>query len=168
MDEEEYRSAMVLLHDFEKSGIHLPSKKREEFIHLSDLIIHLGRNFIQQNPRAIDTVKIPVSELTGIPIHQTHVKNGFAYIPTDSPQAQTILKYAKNEQVRKQVYQSIYSATEESIDTLESLMKTRAQLATLVGNSSFAELHLQDKMAKNPGKEQHESLKMKKKTEMTK
>ncbi|KAG1183615.1 hypothetical protein G6F36_008317 [Rhizopus arrhizus] len=151
MDEEEYKSAMVLLHDFEKSGIHLPSKKREEFIHLSDLIIHLGRNFIQQNPRAIDTVKIPVSELAGIPIHQTHVKNGFAYIPTDSPQAQTILKYAKNEQVRKQVYQSIYSATEESINTLESLMKTRAQLATLVGNSSFAELHLQDKMAKNPG-----------------
>jgi intermediate peptidase len=73
------------------------------------------------------------------------------------------LKYAKNEQVRKQVYQSIYSATEESIDTLESLMKTRAQLATLVGNSSFAELHLQDKMAKNPGKEQHGSLKMKRK-----
>lgn len=147
---EEHRSALVLLQDFEKSGIHLPNKKREEFVHLSDLIIHLGRDFIQRNPRAVHSVKIPMSMLSGVSIPESFIEGGFAFIPTDSQYAHAILKHSKNDQVRKQVYQSMYSATEESIDVLENLMKTRAQLATLVGNSSFAELQLQDKMAKNP------------------
>lgn len=159
---EEHRSALVLLQDFEKSGIHLPNKKREEFVHLSDLIIHLGRDFIQRNPRAVHSVKIPMSMLSGVSIPESFIEGGFAFIPTDSQYAHAILKHSKNDQVRKQVYQSMYSATEESIDVLENLMKTRAQLATLVGNSSFAELQLQDKMAKNPGNKEEKKKKKEK------
>ncbi|KAI9254026.1 peptidase family M3-domain-containing protein [Sporodiniella umbellata] len=146
----EHKSALVLLHDFEKSGIHLPDKKRKEFVRLSDLVIHLGREFVQQNPHAIQKVKIPLSMISGISVPKTYINDGFAYIPTNSQYAHAILKYGENESVRKQMYQCINSATEESIEVLENLMKTRAQLATLVGNSSFAELQLLDKMAKNP------------------
>lgn len=152
---DEYAAAIVFLRDFEKSGIHLPNKQRAEFVGLSDQIIHIGRDFIQMNPRAIHKVKINQSDLAGVGpsvIRNVMNKDGYAYVPTDSTECQMILKYAKNEHVRKQVYESMNSATKESIVTLEELMVTRADLATLVGRESYAELQLQDKMAKNPSK----------------
>lgn len=150
--EDEYSSAMVFLRDFIKSGIHLPSKQRTEFVELSDQIIHLGRNFIQMNPRAIEQVKIQQSALNGVSpsIIKNIVSNdGYAYVSTDSTECQMILKYAKNSNVRRQVYESMTSATKESIMTLEQLMFTRSELATLVGSKSYADLQLHDKMAKS-------------------
>lgn len=107
------------------------------------------------NPRAIKQVKIPQSGLTGVSSTVTRSvlsKDGYAYVPTDSAECQMILKYATNENVRQQVYESMNSATRESIHVLEQLMRTRSELATLVGKDSYAELQLQDKMAKNPSK----------------
>jgi intermediate peptidase len=152
---DEHAAAIVFLRDFEKSGIHLPSEQRAEFVELSDQIIHIGRNFIQMNPRAIEQVKIQESALSGVSpsvIRNIMTKDGYAYVPTDSTECQMILKYAKNENVRRQVYESMNSATKESIMTLEQLMMTRSELATLVGKDSYADLQLQDKMAKNPSK----------------
>ena len=150
---DEYASAMVFLKDFQKSGIHLPAKKKEEFVALSDQIIHLGREFIQANPRAIEQVKISQSALNGVSpnmMRRGMNKDGYVYVPTDSGECQMILKYAKNENVRRQVYESMNSATKESIHVLEELLGTRSKLATLVGFDSYSSLQLQDKMAKNP------------------
>jgi intermediate peptidase len=154
---DEQAAAIAFLRDFEKSGIHLPNKKRAEFVDLSDRIIHLGREFIQMNPRAIEQVKIQSSALAGVSptVARSILKNqkdGYAYVPTDSTECQMILKYAKNEHIRRQVYESMNSATKESISTLEHLLWTRSELATLVGRESYAERELQDKMAKNPSK----------------
>ncbi|OBZ84616.1 Mitochondrial intermediate peptidase [Choanephora cucurbitarum] len=151
---DEHAAAIVFLRDFEKSGIHLPNKKRAEFVNLSDKIIHLGREFIQMNPRSIHHVRVEPAELAGLSpqaIRSMTRKDGYAYIPTHAPESQMVLKYGEREHVRKQVFEGMHSATEESIQILEQLMTTRADLATLVGNSSYAELQLQDKMAKNPG-----------------
>lgn len=107
------------------------------------------------NPRAIKQVKIKHSSLGGVSpsvIRSVVSKDGYAYIPTDSTESQMILKYAQNENIRRQVYESMNSATKESIMTLEQLMMTRSDLATLVGRKSYADLQLQDKMAKNPSK----------------
>lgn len=150
---DEYAAAIVFLRDFEKSGIHLPAQEKEEFVALSDQIIHIGREFIQMNPRAIEQVKIQESALTGVSpsvIRNMMKKDGYAYVPTDSTECQMILKYAKNENVRRQVYESMNSATKESISTLEQLLETRSELASLVGVDSYSALQLQDKMAKNP------------------
>lgn len=107
------------------------------------------------NPRAIKQVKIKHSALGGVSpsvIRSVVSKDGHAYVPTDSTECQMILKYAQNENIRRQVYESMNSATKESIMTLEQLMMTRSDLATLVGRESYADLQLQDKMAKNPSK----------------
>lgn len=152
---DEYAAAIVFLRDFEKSGIHLPNKQRADFVELSDQIIHVGREFVQMNPRAIHTVKINKYDLAGVGpsvIRNVTNRDGYAYVKTDSTECQMILKYAKDENVRKLVFESMNSATEESIATLEDLMLTRAELARLVGRDSYAELQLQDKMAKNPSK----------------
>lgn len=156
---DERAAAFAFLRDFEKSGIHLPNKKRAEFVDLSDRIIHLGREFIQMNPRAIEQVKIQPSALAGLSptvarsIMNQSKKDGYAYVSTDSAECQMLLKYAKNENIRRQVYESMNSATKESISTLEQLLWTRSELATLVGRGSYAERELQDKMAKSPSKQ---------------
>ncbi|KAF7731691.1 Mitochondrial intermediate peptidase [Apophysomyces ossiformis] len=150
---DEHTAAIVFMRDFEKSGIHLPEQQRAKFVGLSDRIILLGREFIQRDPRAIDNVKVPKSLLKAIG-HNTsgsgRVNADYTLVPTDSSTCQLLLKYSPNEQVRKQIYEAVNSANKESILILEQLMKTRAELARLVGKSSFAELQLQDKMAKNP------------------
>ncbi|KAI9477844.1 MAG: hypothetical protein EXX96DRAFT_523965 [Benjaminiella poitrasii] len=150
---DEYAAAIAFLRDFEKSGIHLPDQKKAEYVRLSDQIIQLGREFIQMNPRSIQHVKVPVRSLVGVGtnvIRSLPQKEGYAYISTDSIECRMILKYAKNEAVRRHMYEAINSATKESVLVLETLMQTRARLATLVGKKSYAELQLMDKMAKSP------------------
>lgn len=151
---DEHAAAVVFLRDFEKSGIHLSSSQRSQFVELSDRIIYFGREFIQRNPRAISHVKINPNSLRGFgrSITQPYKRDdGFAYIPTDAQECQIILKYANDENLRRQLYEAMNSASPESIQVLELLMKTRAELALLVGKKSFGHLHLQDKMAKDPG-----------------
>ncbi|KAI9310958.1 hypothetical protein BX666DRAFT_2002038 [Dichotomocladium elegans] len=150
---DEHAAAIVFLRDFEKSGIHLSDKHRSKFVELSDRIIQCGRDFIQQDPRGITHLKLDPTALGGLAqsiVRSYPIKDGYLYVPTESSECQIILKYADNENVRKAAFEAINSATEESVSTLERLMLSRAELANLVGRGSYAELQLQDKMAKNP------------------
>ncbi|KAI9494810.1 hypothetical protein BDB00DRAFT_817165 [Zychaea mexicana] len=151
---DEHAAAIVFLRDFEKSGIHLPNKQREKFVELSDQIIQLGREFVQRDPRGVQRIRIDPKSLNGLGQSMARAgsldKDGYLHLPTDSQECQLILKYGENENVRRQVYEAVNSANGDSVAILEHLMKTRAELANLVGKSSFAELQLQDKMAKNP------------------
>ncbi|KAI9270626.1 hypothetical protein BDA99DRAFT_502300 [Phascolomyces articulosus] len=151
---DEHAAAIVFLRDFEKSGIHLPTKQREKFVELSDKVIQLGREFVQRDPRGVHHIKVDPKALNGLGQNLSRntamMDSGHLQLPTDSYECQMILKYSDNDQIRKQIYEAINSANQESVLILELLMKTRAELANLVGKSSFAELQLQDKMAKSP------------------
>ncbi|ORX51316.1 zincin [Hesseltinella vesiculosa] len=149
---DEHAAAIVFLRDFEKSGIHLPDAQRQQFVELSDRIILLGREFIQRQPRAASHIQLARSQLQGLPSSfLAQVSNGDVVdLATDSIDCQWILKYADQPGIRRQVYEAINSANPDSIELLEWLMRTRAELANLVGQPSYAHLQLQDKMAKNP------------------
>ncbi|KAI8367561.1 uncharacterized protein BYT42DRAFT_586716 [Radiomyces spectabilis] len=150
---DEHAAAIVFMRDFEKSGIHLPDARRAQFVKLSDRIIELGREFIQRNPRGIHQLKLQPSSVKALGpsfARSLTAEDGFVYLSTDSAECQMVLKYTENDQIRKQVYEAMNSANRESVIILELLMQTRAELAALVGQDSFAELQLQDKMAKNP------------------
>ena len=68
-----------------------------------------------------------------------------------SLQAQMIMRSAPEEEPRRRVYTAANSSTPEQIETLETLLRKRAELARLVGRESFAHMTLDDKMAKTPG-----------------
>ncbi len=68
-----------------------------------------------------------------------------------SLQAQMIMRYAPEEKPRRKIYIAANSSTPEQIEILETLLRTRGQLARLVGTESFAQMALGDKMAKSPG-----------------
>ncbi|KAI7866777.1 hypothetical protein BDF14DRAFT_1727658 [Spinellus fusiger] len=150
---DEHAAALVFLEDFKKSCIHLPSKQRSQFVELSDEVIQLGREFIQCNPRSVHKIRFDRSALAGV--NPTAFKlykhrDGYVYLPTNPDECQMVLRNANSADVRRQVYEATNSATHKSIEILEALMKTRSKIAALVGQKSFAELHLKDKMAKNP------------------
>jgi len=65
--------------------------------------------------------------------------------------AQQILQTVENEEIRRKVYLELNSSTVEQIKTLEDMLYLRGELANLIGYSSYAEMNIKDKMAKNPG-----------------
>ncbi|KAG9286022.1 hypothetical protein G9A89_022698 [Geosiphon pyriformis] len=153
---EELQVANVFLRDFEKSGIHLPAKQREKFVQLSDKIITLGRKFYK-NPstKSIRQIEVsPLSRLGGLTsdyIQGITIKNNnCAIIPTSPWDAQMILKYARDEEVRKDMYVASNSASRSQLSTLEDLLRTRAELANLIGMESYGHMFLIDKMVKSP------------------
>ncbi|RGB42304.1 hypothetical protein C1646_683750 [Rhizophagus diaphanus] len=149
---EEFQVANTFLHDFEKSGIHLPSSEREQFVHLSDKIITLGRQFTQiLLQKRINRINVDVSLLEGLhPGLNKDTKGNITSLSTKAWEAQMILKSVKDEGVRKKMYIAANSATKEQIILLEDLLKTRAELAKLVGMESYSHAFLIDKMVKNP------------------
>ena len=150
---EELQVANTFLRDFEKSGIHLPSSDREQFVHLSDKIIAVGRQFTQiLSQRCNKYIDVDVSLLDGLNLGINRgTKKNIVSLSTRAWETQMVLKFVKDERVRKEMYIAANSATEEQISLLEDLLKTRAELAKLVGMESYSHIFLIDKMVKDPG-----------------
>ncbi|KAJ9478860.1 Mitochondrial intermediate peptidase [Pseudozyma hubeiensis] len=168
--------AQVFLRDFEKSGIHLPPAERERFVQLSDEILVLGRGFLQdiagndasddfaKNASAkadadkSDTVELPThwleevnpTVLKAIRASAITDRDGLlTFSAADQPWVfQTLLKYAPDERARKVAFRAANYGSEAQVQRLERLLKARAELATLTGAASYAEMALGDKMAK--------------------
>lgn len=66
-----------------------------------------------------------------------------------SKDARSLLKNAIREETRKKIYIAQFSS--KSPESLENLLRARAQLAQLVGFPSYAHMLLKHKMAKSPG-----------------
>src|SRR6266542_1123816 len=90
---EELQVANVFLRDFEKSGIYLPSSDRKQFVHLSDKIIALGRQFTQKSPQN----DIDVSLFEGLhPVFSKGTKENISSITTKVWKAQMVLKFVND------------------------------------------------------------------------
>ncbi|SNX82092.1 related to mitochondrial intermediate peptidase precursor [Melanopsichium pennsylvanicum] len=170
--------AQVFLRDFEKSGIHLPPAERERFVQLSDEILVLGRGFLKditgsdasdsfsQNASSKsdldknDVVEIPNDWLEDL--NSTVRKAVLASAITDrdglltfsAPDQpwvfQTLLKYSPDSRVRKLAFRAANYGSSAQVSRLERLLRARSELATLTGASSYSEMALGDKMAKEP------------------
>lgn len=64
-----------------------------------------------------------------------------------------IMSSVSDDATRRALYVATNASTREEIDVLQALLKTRAQLASLVGKDSYAHFALDDKMTKSPGEE---------------
>ena len=159
LSHEAYQTALTFWRDFEKSGINLPPEQRERFVTLSSEILVLGRKFLSNASSSRPPAAIKPSELHGLKEFglgsrlqlQSRFTQRDLLIYPGSLQAQMIMRYAPGEEPRRKVYIAANSSTPEQIEILETLLRTRGQLARLVGSESFAHMALGDKMAKSPG-----------------
>ena len=157
---EAYQTALIFWRDFEKSGIDLPPSQRDRFVSLSTEILVLGRQFLNETMAARPPARIQWSELQDVKDLgmgarlrlQARVTKRDLLVYPGSLQAQMIMRSAPAEEPRRKVYIASTSSTAEQIETLETLLRTRGELAHLVGFPSFAHMSLGQTMAKSPGK----------------
>jgi intermediate peptidase len=158
MSEQEAKVGRMFKADFEKSGIHLESRKRDDFVNLNNQILDLGYTFTTDRSHPAGEIKVtnPDEDLKGIPSpwkeYAQSMKGGDGlWIPLDPGLCQIILTHAESERLRKDVFLALNTASEKQVDILEQLLRTRGKLARLLGKSSYSELFLADKMAQKPG-----------------
>jgi mitochondrial intermediate peptidase len=165
---EAYQTALIFWRDFEKSAINLPPEQRQRFVSLSSEILVLGRQFQNHVMASRPPTEIKPSDLDGIKnkdlgnrlILQARATKRPLLIYPGSLQAQMIMQCAPLEEPRRSVYMAANSSTPEQIDVLEKLLRARGELARLVGRKSYAEMVLDDKMAKSPGNDTRVSNKL--------
>ncbi|KZP31124.1 mitochondrial intermediate peptidase [Athelia psychrophila] len=160
LSSEAYQTALIFYRDFEKSGIDMDPAKRDHFVSLSSEILVLGRQFLDESTRTREPALISSKELIGLKDGsrlklQAKVTQRDLHVYPGSLQAQMIMRSAPIEEARYKVYVAAHKSTQEQLDVLERLLQARAELAQLVGRKSFADMTLDDKMAKSPENVQH-------------
>lgn len=156
LSQEAYYTAMVFSRDFEKSAIDLPTEQRNRFLSLSSEILTLGRSFLHEAATPRKPVPIAASDLPSTTKLRKRNWGGSllgekeVLLYPGSLQAQTVMQ-SSSEQSRFRMYMAANSSTEEQIEILERLLRSRAELAQLVGEESYAHMTVNDKMAKSPG-----------------
>ncbi|WVN85278.1 uncharacterized protein L203_100423 [Cryptococcus depauperatus CBS 7841] len=156
----ELRVAETFLSDFERSGIRLPPQARERFIKHSDTLLSLGRSFLSSalsgsTPTPPIEITNPHHLLVGLgrqfvdSLPRKHL-DGPALVAPGSWEAHMISRYARDGEARRLVYTGSMRKDEGRIRVLEDMLKKRAELADVLGKKNWAEVVLEDKMAKNP------------------
>ncbi|KZV99044.1 mitochondrial intermediate peptidase [Exidia glandulosa HHB12029] len=151
---EERETALIFWRDFEKSGIDLPPQLRTRFVQLSSEIITLGRDFVNNSNAARPPVYLPASQISGL-LRQSRMRlpigtrNTIAVYPGTS-EARMLMASVPDDATRRALYLASNSSSPEEIEVLQALLKTRAQLASLLGKESYAHVALDDKMTKSP------------------
>ncbi|KAK6354911.1 Mitochondrial intermediate peptidase [Orbilia brochopaga] len=145
----------ILLADFEKSGITLGSREKKRFVRLSSDISRVGREFVNEASTAMPYLPFQKSQLDGMdPWTLSRLSkmtnSGKVYLPARGSIAQLALQTVKDAEVRYKLYKEQQTASDRQINLLEDLLRTRAELARLVGRTSHAEVTLADKMARTP------------------
>lgn len=160
LSKEAHETALIFWRDFETCAINLPVEQRNRFVSLSTEIMVLGRQFLEQGSHARPPAVISSEELVGVKdrgmgvrlkLQARYTKRDLQVYP-GSLQAQMIMRSAPSEEPRRKVYMAANSSTQAELDVLENLLKTRGELASLVGTDSYAHMALVGKMAKTPGR----------------
>ncbi|XXG93897.1 Mitochondrial intermediate peptidase [Hypoxylon texense] len=152
-NEEEQTVATLLQQDFMKSAIHLPKGSRDRFVDLSQRISELGSHFVQDMQPEQRFLDFPSSKLYGMnpQMARRYTRGGTIRLPTLSPEATVALRTVHDEDTRKAIYYATRTASGRSIQILEAMLKSRAELANLSGFKSYGQMALHDKMmAKTP------------------
>ncbi|EJU04540.1 Metalloprotease [Dacryopinax primogenitus] len=155
---DEQQVARLFMYDFEKSGIHLPDDERRQVVELSDTIISLGAKFLHNSGQDRPPYDIGIELLDGMPPSYRREVMSASRSPWRrtlrvTPQSRAhflITRFAPNEEARRRAFIAVNSSTPNQLATLESLLDARAQLAKLVGYTSYAEMALGNSMAKQP------------------
>lgn len=150
--EQEHMVADILKKDFAKSAIDLPRGDRERFVTLSQEISEVGPEFVDLMEPAQRTTTFQSSRLKGMDpmLVRQFTKWGQATLPSIGGAASAALRTVADEATRKEIFMASRTSSRATLERLQTLLKKRAELAKLSRFGSYAELTLEDKMAKSP------------------
>ncbi|EEH11481.1 metallopeptidase Mip1 [Histoplasma capsulatum G186AR] len=150
--QEEKVTAMVLINDFMKSGIHLPPEKKKRFVELCNSINDAGFRFVNGMEPKIGKLSFHRNKLRGMDPTLLDKMRRWSdiHIPIDSPMPDIALKSVHDENTRKLIYLTSRKSSDAQLHRLTQLLELRAELAQLTGYRSYAHMAMSDKMAKSP------------------
>lgn len=150
--EEESVVANILAKDFSKSAIDLPAGVRKRFVEISNDIVEVGTEFVNEMTPAKDSISFESSRLKGADpkLVKQLTRWGSVTLPTTGTAAQVVLRNVDEPDIRRDMYIANRTASRKSIRQLEKLLTSRSTLANIAGYQTFGHMTLVDKMAKTP------------------
>jgi intermediate peptidase len=150
--EEEKTVAAILEKDFSKSAIDLAEVDRKAFVDISNEIVQVGSEFVDNIAAATPYLSLESSRMKGMdPVFVRQLTRwGSVSLPTVGMPATLALRTVEDAETRREIYMASRKSTTENLQRLEQLLKSRAGLARLSGYESFGHMTLGDKMAKTP------------------
>lgn len=150
--QEEKITADILLKDFTQSVIEGPQSDRTSFVEISNEVVNLGNDLIDNMSPAKNSLEFSSSKLRGMDpvVLKSLTSWGTTKLPTYGPYIRQALRTVHDPDVRRDIYMATRTASARSIDNVEQLVQARADLAHLSGHESFAHMTLGDKMAQTP------------------
>ncbi|XP_053675991.1 mitochondrial intermediate peptidase [Anopheles nili] len=132
--------AGLFLFDFEQSGIHLEEAARKRVVYLNDCILQLGQQFMAGavHPRRIPRTILPEAIL---PIFASDGENVLV---------SGLYADSANDMAREAAYRLFLHPDERQEHLLAELLKSRYQLATVCGFSTYAHRALKASTAETP------------------
>ena len=121
---------------------------KKQLDHITESQLKFGRN-VQENPNHV--VVKDKSDLAGLPpdfvAAHAPAENGAITLSTDETDSTPVMTYAASEDLRKKMYMAYNTrAYPENKDILLDILKTRYDLAKILGYSTFADLATADQM----------------------
>lgn len=143
------------LRDFRQAGVDRDQATRDRVRALIAEITELGSSFDRNIREDSGQVSAPATQLAGLPEdfiagHPADAR-GNIQLSTDYPDYFPVMKYASNDELRRQLFMARMNiATPQNATILRALIDTRHQLATLLNYESYAAMAMDGLMIGNP------------------
>ena len=144
--------------EFRLAGVDKDQATRDRLKKLQDQLTEEQSMFDRNISDGQKTVLVnSVSELDGLPQdyidHHKPGPDGKIHITTDYPDVLPALKFVKNDDLRRRLYQAFQTrAYPKNLNVLKQMMQTRYEIAQLLGYKSWADYNAADKMIVTGGK----------------
>jgi thimet oligopeptidase len=143
--------------EFRLAGVDKDEATRAQLKKLNDDLTEEQSTFDRNISDDQKKVEATAEELDGLPQdyldHHKPDADGKIYITTNYPDFGPAITFAKSDDLRKRLSLAFNTrAYPKNRDVLQSMMKTRDQIATLLGYSSWADYNAADKMIRSGSK----------------
>lgn len=158
LDADTQRLVTNTLRDYRRAGVDKDDATRARLKAIDEEMVKLGQSFGKNIVDDVKHIEIDnAAGLNGLPNDYvaSHVPNdeGKIIITTNYPDMKPFMQYAENDELRKKLYiagKSRAGASNEK--TLASILKLRAEKATILGYENWADYVTEDKMMKSGDK----------------
>ncbi len=153
---EDKKLVRKILLAFKENGLELSVKKREKVKKLKTRLVDLELTFSKNLNEVKDYLLVSRQELDGLPedfINRLEKVGDEYKVTLDYPDYFPFMRNAKNAQAREKLeFKYNNRAAKENLKLLKEIVKSRREIANLLGYPTHAHYVLEDRMAKDPAK----------------
>jgi thimet oligopeptidase len=152
-DQQTQRMHADLMRMFRRSGADKDDETRERVAEIKDRITGLQLAF-EKNAAEISEMWVSEQALTGVPDKTlegfTRNEDGQVRVTTSYPEILPVLQYGDDERTRERASRLFNTQPPENGPVLREIIELRSELASLLGNRTWAEYDVEDVMTKTP------------------